>query len=349
MEEVQKHQDWLIKDFWEANVLPAIQNATIGSQKFQSGASAFQGGFIDAQNTNQSLLTRQELTANAQREHAVSEQVCRFGSLSRSLSASETEAARRQMNLVTASFDRQLLKPSEKSSEGIAMDLSSRYDRFKSKFCDQKAYASGFSFCSKDDTLTNLDIDYTRLVDTQGTLSPAEEAAVIPMMQNLFANRTFEKIDPNLLKPSATGNTARDALLDQRALIAKRSVAENSFQALVSRRMQGTSGSRESIKALLKNMGIKEDSDIIREITDKPSYNTQMEILTKRVYQDADFFKNLMENPTNLARQYTAMQSFGLMQQRDIYDSIQRSELLLSLVVEMELEKFQDEVTRSAR
>jgi hypothetical protein len=43
------------------------------------------------------------------------------------------------------------------------------------------------------------------------------------------------------------------------------------------------------------------------------------------------------------------MQSFGLMQQRDIYDSIQRSELLLSLVVEMELEKFQDEVTRSAR
>ncbi|MBL8636961.1 MAG: hypothetical protein JNN09_00475, partial [Alphaproteobacteria bacterium] len=50
------------------------------------------------------------------------------------------------------------------------------------------------------------------------------------------------------------------------------------------------------------------------------------------------------DNPANVQRQYASLQAFGLMQQRDIFETILRSEMLLSLIVEMEVSKFQDDV-----
>jgi hypothetical protein len=53
-----------------------------------------------------------------------------------------------------------------------------------------------------------------------------------------------------------------------------------------------------------------------------------------------------MDKPVNVQRQFAAMQSFGLMQQRDVFESLIRSEMILSLIVEMEVAKYQDDVQR---
>lgn len=347
IDEVKKHQDWLVSDFWGKNVEPAIEEATASIESFILGNAALDGNVMEGQSNIDSIRAFQEQASDALVGAQTSDALCRFGSLSKSLAASDVKVQAKVLDLSKASLDRELLRRGQKSAEGTTQDLISRYELFKSKFCDIKSYGATFSFCTKaDDYLTNLDIDYTRLVDTQATISDAEDRGVVPLMNNLFAPETFQPIPADSLKPSANSSNSRDLYMDQRALIAKRSVAQNTFQNIVARRSQGTGGSMESMKALLKNMGISEDSEVVRYLTDKPSYYSQMDVLTKRVYQDADFFKNLMDNPTNLARQYAAMQSFGLMQQRDMYDSVQRSELLLSLIVEMELEDYQSKVFR---
>ena len=347
IDEVKKHQDWLVSDFWGKNVEPAIIKATGDIESFVLGNAALDGNVIEAQSNIDGIRNFQEQAADSLVSSGTSEAICRFGSLSKSLAASDTKVQAKVLQLSQASLDRELLKKGQKSADGTTQDLVSRYETFKKKFCDVKSYGETFSFCSKaDDYLTNLDIDYTRLVDTQATISDAEDVGVIPLMNNLFSPETFDVVAPDLLKPDSTSANARDLYMDQRALIAKRSVAQNTFQNIVARRSQGTGGSMENMKALLKNMGIAEDSEVVRYLTDKPSYHSQMDVLTKRIYQDADFFKNLMDNPTNLARQYAAMQSFGLMQQRDIYDSAQRAEVLLSLIVELELEDYQAKVFR---
>jgi hypothetical protein len=357
IDEVKKHQDWLVNDFWGKDkkpedkpittVKPAIEQAVKDIESFIRGNAALDGNVIEGQSNIDAIRNFQEQAADSLVGASASDALCRFGSLSKSLAASDVKVQEKVLNLSQASLDRELLRRGQKSAEGTTQDLVSRYNNFKSKFCDIKSYGATFSFCTKaDDYLTNLDIDYTRLVDTQTTISDAEDAGVIPLMNNLFSPETFQPIDPNSLKPDSASANARDLYMDQRALIAKRSVAQNTFQNIVARRSQGTGGSMESMKALLKNMGIAEDSEVVRYLTDKPSYHSQMDILTKRIYQDADFFKNLMDNPTNLARQYAAMQSFGLMQQRDIYDSAQRAEILLSLIVELELEDYQTKVFR---
>lgn len=350
IKEIKKHETWLLDDFWMKQLKPEIEKATDDIRNALTHSSTSQSSIVDAQSSASTLLSRQELVADTVRDASSSESLCRLQSLSRSLGAADAWVNYKHLELAQKSIDRETTKAGQSSAEGSTQDMLDRYTKFKGKFCDIKAYAEGFSFCSQAaDYLTNLDIDYTRLVDTKSTITEAEDEAVVPMMNNLFSSRTF-----NPVKFSATGDNtnSQDVLMEQRALIAKRSVAENTFQAIVARRSENKgsggniSASMENIKALLKTMGITDDSEVVNYLTKNPSYNAQMEVLTKRAYQDEGFYKNLMDNPTNLSRQYAAMQSFGLMQQRDIYDSIQRSEVLLSLIVEMELEKYQDRVVK---
>jgi hypothetical protein len=104
-----------------------------------------------------------------------------------------------------------------------------------------------------------------------------------------------------------------------RSLIAKRAVAENSFNSLI------------ALKTKNPNSNV--------------SYFEEMERLTKYNYQDPSFYATLYDNPANVSRQKAAMQGIGLMQQRDIYESQIRSEMLLSVLLETKL----DETTRDTQ
>ena len=93
-------------------------------------------------------------------------------------------------------------------------------------------------------------------------------------------------------------------------------------------------------------MSADEANRFLASNTGEPSYYAQMEILTKKLYQNPNFYANLMDKPTNVKRTLTAMKGVELMQNRDIFESLQRQEMLMSLLLELDVRAEQSEVER---
>jgi hypothetical protein len=119
-----------------------------------------------------------------------------------------------------------------------------------------------------------------------------------------------------------------------RSVIAKRAIAENSFTSLVGMKAKGTPATAEATTNLLKELGMPEDA-AKAFVTENPSYYAQMDALTRKMYQTPAFYTNLMESGTNVGRQSAAMKALELMQTRDIYKTMQRSEMLMATLLEI--------------
>ena len=92
------------------------------------------------------------------------------------------------------------------------------------------------------------------------------------------------------------------------------------------------------LKAILKEAGV-DPKDIEIRLGKKPSYFAQMEILTKDIYQNPEFYSNLYDKPANVERKSAALLAIEIMQDRDIYKSLLRSEAVLATLVEVMLSK----------
>lgn len=364
-DEVTNHEDWFENTFWDNNFLPGLQKL---SEQI-SGAIVMEarmiGGFMDAQNHLNAQLALQELQAKAMKNYQPSEAVCQFGTVTKSLAASQARARNNQLVLSERSQARQLGKVYTAGAKSSQDDRIARLNQFKTRFCDIQDNDTGMSkLCGATggpSTRHNLDIDFVRTVDTKPTLNidftdatlTDDEQDVIALANNLYSHDVFRRFSAGELKEKGAKDY-RTVYMDQRALIAKRNVAENSFNNLVAMKSAGTASSRTYLRQVLTNLGMSV-GDVDRfmasagatpgpAVTVNPSYSAQMEILTKKIYQDPAFYVNLVDKPANVQRQYAAMQSFGLMQQRDIFETIIRSEMLLSVIVEMEIGKYQDDI-----
>ncbi len=88
------------------------------------------------------------------------------------------------------------------------------------------------------------------------------------------------------------------------------------------------------MKALLRdNFGLAV-SDIDKYLGERPSYYAQMEVLTKKVYQDPKFYINLYDKPANVKRIGAAMDAILLMNQRDRFESLLRREMIAATLIE---------------
>jgi hypothetical protein len=351
--EMDRHKDWMVDEWWEGYVEPGLMKLSDQTIKAMSWESSTIGRFMDAQNQLGSMQALQEMNAKSTNSYATSTSLCQFGSLTKSLAASEAKAKANQIVLAERSQNRQLGHNNMASQTGSQGDRMARLAQFQAKFCDKSDFNGGMKdLCSgaPPDTMLNLDIDFARAVDAKKTLNvdftnaakTNDEEAVIALASNLYAHETFDRMGAGGLKDSNAKDN-RTTYLDQRSIVAKRSVAENSFNAWVGKKAEGEAGSKTYIEAVLKSLGVPA-ADLPKYLGDKPSYDAQMEVLTKKVFQDPAYYANLMDNPANVQRQYASLQAFGLMQQRDIFETILRSEMLLSLIVEMEVSKFQDDV-----
>ena len=69
-----------------------------------------------------------------------------------------------------------------------------------------------------------------------------------------------------------------------------------------------------------------------------------MEVLTKKIYQNPDFYTNLYDKPANVERKGVALQAIGLMQKFDLFKSYLRNEASLSILLELAVMDLQEEV-----
>lgn len=326
------------------------------------------GAMIDGQNMNQALLALQKQTTNSLQTETVSDQICRFGTMSRSLANSEDKALAVQLGLSAEIQNRQLM--TKNMNAGIAgpnreigrsADKLTRFEQFKTKFCDATDSDAGLrDVCTTaSDVQHNRDIDMARTLDIPLTLDidfsglsaaakpTIDEQNVFALSSNLYANNLGVNIGKSDFQIMASeGSTASDSrvekLLDFRSAIAKRSVAANTFAAFAGMKAAGPEGSVGYMKEILKELGLTTADDLTAMIGDNPSYYAQMDILARKLYQSPKFYANLMESPTNVERQQTAIEGVELMQDRDIYESLQRSEMLLSSLLEIYVLREQD-------
>lgn len=285
--------------------------------------------------------------------------------MSRSLAASN-----RTKELTKSAFskrltDRNLMAEDTLSTEASFSDMRSRLRQFILKFCDPKDNRGNLNLlCMKTENnkaLFNRDINYTATIDSPMTLDvdltntgsnlTDDEQALFALSANLFAHdlplqRTEAVFMTNDQKPNMAG--AAGAYMDWRALSAKRSVATNSFSAIIAEKVKGDTEAQPFLYSFIQEMtrgqnGSLSPEEIEAVLGDKPSYHAQMEVLTKKLYQNPSFYSDLYDKPANVKRKDVAIQAATLMQKRDLYRSYLRSEMLLAVMLETALK---DEQTR---
>lgn len=324
------------------------------------------GVILDAKQQLEVQRLYQTKVAEAHREYQPSVGMCTIGTTIRSLANSERRAETTAFVLSQRAQDRELGNMHAAAAGGGENDKTARLEQFRRRYCDSldnnkinmKVCGSGNG--TRQATL-NKDIDYNRTVDSQRTMNidftdgglTGDEEDVIALSNNLFSHDVFNRIDKSVYNDASPDSQADKLrlLLEQRQIAAKRSVAENSFNAIVGMKSYGSPETRDPnvgdsvdtgkyLKVILQELGMTPE-DAAKFLGERPSYFTQMEVVTKKAFQLPTFYVDLYDKPTNVDRKKVALQAIALMQDFDTWQSYLRIESLLSVMLEMEVSKYQ--------
>lgn len=340
---------------WE-HILPALADMTAQIDTILLARTHAVGTFFDAQNQIQSQNKLSELKALAQKDYSPDGNLCKFGTQSRSLAASEELAKYNSVLLGIPSFSRHVTKTNNVEFDVLDEPLISRKRQFETIYCnphDNNERLGDWCAASSQAERYNKDLNFSAGVDNSSNLNlnfsdgalSADEEDILALTSNLYG------YGPSLKANSYALNFKENApqIANVRSLMAKRNVAKNSFNIIaglkasgpeVLNNQDGDDSNDDYIAHLLDYMGVLDttaDPHYKNYSSGKPSYDAQMELLTKTIYQSPSFMNSLITEPANVKRQRAAMQSVELMQQRDIFETVQRSEMLMSLLVELKL------------
>ncbi len=349
----QMHEEWIIKNVWEAHVLPSMmlmagQMTVIALQQME-----MLGGLFDAKHQLESQRLLQDLQAQAHKDYQPSTGMCRFGTNTRSLGAADRNTELTQIALAARATQRNLMNQGALGTGSERDDSRSRLDQFVTTYCNPADFGNALDLLCDGAEIgrQNKDVNYTNNVQDQDTLLinfanaevTPEEEDVLALSLNLYGNELLPQIR-DIFIAELNGDYVDGGsklYMDTRALTAKRSVAFNSFAAIAGLRAQGPESVVPYMTEILEEMGIPEEN-IEAMLKGSPSYNAQMEILTKKLYQSPNFYSDLYDKPVNIDRKDVSMQAIGLMQKRDMYRSQLRSEANMAIWLETEVETLQD-------
>lgn len=347
-EQFAKHKTFLVDKFWKERLLPAFQSYTQQESASGQQATTTRASIADAETAN--TLTREAGQDQVEQAeiHAPDPQACAVASGARTTAVAQARAQEVSQEVVAQSADRRLGRSELTAEDPAETDRRERREVFTKNFCDPAAWGGAFKDqCKTAGKLKDRDIDYRKTLDEPWTLEirpdfaeqdPAswteDEISVDALRQNLFGHEVY----PRPTRDEFKQYNVRVGYLNQRALEAKRSVAEYSLQSLIGEKSEASPEAKQWLEATLQNLGITMDAEMQAKIKDKPSYYAIMEVLGKRMYQDPNFYNQLIKPGPQVAQTQASLQAVNLMQMRDVYDSMLRSELILSLIVEMELD-----------
>jgi hypothetical protein len=359
-------EGWMIENYFDNYIGAALENM---SQQFTNDImqqTLAIGAFFDAKNQLETQLLYQQLAAKAHKDYEPSFGMCVFGTAMRSIGAADFNSQQATFYLSRHQQMREMENANTQAAEGIESDRTSRLQEFKDRFCSttdndhvEGQATTGFGMvcnAGKPTALTmNNDIDYLRTVllprtlnaDFSDTTLTGDEEDVLAMSNNLYSHDLFDNIS-NLLGYEKTNQLA---YMEVRSVVAKRSVAEAPFDALVGMKVLGPKDSSPTgavktaayMGILLDELGMPK-TEIPIWLGDRPSYMAQLEMVAKKIYQRPEFYTELYESPANVKRRSVAMQAIGTMMDRDIYNSYIRSEAVMSVLLETKLIPMQQEV-----
>lgn len=353
-QEMTAHQRWWFTEFFNEYILPAQmmmaeQLVAVGIQQME-----ILGALFDAKHQLESQAIFHELTARAHKDYHSSHGMCTIATAARGLAAVDRRAETTAFVLSRRSMARQLGARDVSAADGPVIDRATRVEQFIRRFCDTYDSNSALvGMCQqRAPTATiNKDIDYNRLIETPMTLDidftegdapEGDEEDVMAFAANIFAHQVFSRIPEAELAILSN----QELYLDLRSVVAKRSVAENSFYHILGMKARGSEEAEEAaghIGVVLQQLGVP-DEEIFLMLGDRPSYYALMDVMAQKIYQRPEFFTDLYDKPANVARKDVAMQAIDLMVDRDIYKSDLRTEAMLAVLLELELMQHQRRV-----
>ena len=377
-------ENWIVEDFFEDFWFKGLAELTEFLGAFGMYQVEIVGTFFDAKNYLETKRLYFKLHAEAHKDYHPSDDFCWFGTNARSLASSESRARLNRLALSKQSLERQLGSKHSSSALSADEDRKSRWNQFVTTYCDPKdnnwsEAGTGLDLaCDRDGSgpLTaagatdknrvNRDIDYTRLIDEPRTLNVdfsdptstlPEQEDVIAMSSNLFGNKVLSR---GSSLGDLTDQTAKRLYMDLRSIAAKRNVAENSFNAIVSMKSAGTNGDSTAptqpdvgsyMAAVMKELmpAGTPDNELIAILGENPSYYAQLELLGKKIYQNPDFFASLYDKPANVKRKSVAMKAVELMLDRALFESELRQEMILSIMLSSKLRKQHREINNNLK
>jgi len=379
-----EHRTWLVNTFFSEQVLPALMLFTEQMSAVAMQQTMAIGTFLDAKHQLETQRLLQELQVQAHKDYQPSEDFCWFGTNVKSLAASEQKGRANAYMLARRQNARQLGELNMAGAPDGDNDKHARWSIFLQDFCDPQdsnwvstnpANSGLEAICqttSGDSAFTNADIDYTRLIENERTISllggnggvdftdnisglPAVtaavsqgERAVMALQNNLYGHDIIARVED---REDFLDSDYQSWYLALRSVAAKRSVAENSFNAIVGLKSAGTSdisigssggfggataNTYEFLGAIMVELGVAQ-ADVNDIIGTAPSYYAQLELLAKKIYQNPDFYANLYDKPANVKRKAVALKAIELMVDRAIYESQIRQEMLTSVLLSARL------------
>ena len=360
-DDLRAFQDWMIDVMMDTEFAPAMAMTATQMAAVAMYQVEVIGAFLDAENQLDTQLLFQRLEIEAHRDYHPSEELCLFGTVTRSLAASEALA---RAALAEISISRQLGSANTNAAPSVDQDLAGRWQQFVTTYCDVKdnnwlRADTGLDLACDHDGVAggpkggsnlyrrNRDLDYTRMIDVPRTINvdftnggnTTDEEDLMALGNNLYGHRVLTR---NLSNAQLQNETAQSLFMGLRGVAAKRAVAQDSFNAIVGLKSNGssnTSSTSQYFAAILKELmpAGTSNEDIYAMMSQKPSYYEQLEILSQKLYQDPDFYASLYDKPANVSRKYVAMKAIELMLDRATYESQLRREMSVSVMLSSKL------------
>jgi hypothetical protein len=378
LEEFQDMENFMVDEFWLQHILPSMMMMTEQMTTVSMAQMFAVGNMIDGERQLRTQRVTQRLTAEAHKDYHPDQTMCVIGTNMRSLAAAERNAEYTSFVLSQRSQDRQMGNMRSSTARGQFDNMCFRMRQFREYFCDLQNNNERMEMicepdrvfyeqCEPDAVLVtsatkNKDISYGRLLGHKNTLDidfysdgsvatleppvTQDSRAVFALASTLFSHDVLVRI-PEVALMRRSG---QNMLIETRSVAAKRSVIEHSFNHIVGTKAQGTTNSQTVTTPYMtmvwRALGITDASDLQSLLGDRPSYHAQMEILTKRLFQQPEFYTNLYDETANIGRKSVALQAIGLMQNFDLWQSHLRTEMSLSIMLEMEIMELQQQVLR---
>ncbi len=360
-----KFEKWYI-NFTKQHIIRAMMMMTEQLSAIAHQQILAVGMFFDTQNKLSYHRTFQTLVAKAHKDYHPSRDFCHFGTNMRSLAHSDRISQLNKQALHKRQIARHL-GTAPNIATGVAGaaknddDRESRWVQFLGQYCDPRdnnyrndqANTGLDAICApSNEKRVNADIDFTRMIESPRTLDinftnddqANDEEDILALSSNLYGHDVLSRnVDEDYLKETSS----QELYLALRGVVAKRGVAENSFNAIVGLKSSGTTDvadTRDFLGSIMKELGVTDDNEIYRIIGTNPSYYAQLELLAKRLYQNPDFYADLYDKPANVKRKKVALKAIELMVDRAIYESQLRREMMTSVLLSAKLQQPFDKV-----
>lgn len=366
-EEFEYHRrDFFIGYFFHWHILNAMENM---SEELTTDAMLQMktiGAFFDAEHQMETQRLLQKLAARAHKDYQPSFDMCVLGTATKHMANLAETARTKTETMERADRQRQMHSYPDGATNPFspAKDMKNRMTEFLGNFCDKNDDDGGLKVLCGDVPAwrINKDVDYTRTISFPLTIHDkaydTEEWEITALSQNLYGHRIFNTLPADYLKQASN----QESILNFHSLIAKRSVATYSYNSIAAMKMQGRkltneeSSEEKFLAVLLKTLGVTNPDEFDRYLGYRPrgqkddtpswmpSYYAIMEVLTKKIYQDPQFYVNLYDTPANVDRKGAAIRGISLMQDMDIFKSQLRNEAALSVLLETHIMELQGDV-----